>query len=99
MCLYLVDKTQGFKSLSVKHINKLMILDCEQYIFSQYNDLKFVEKIIKKHPECINKTGKRSIIESTILDKDGKKQGKKFTRLKAIRPPKWIRNLMFYYSF
>ena len=88
LCLCLVDKMPGFKSLNVKQINKLMILDCERYLYSQYNELDFIEKIIKKHPECIDKTGKRSIVKSTILDKVGKRQGKKFTRFEAVGPPK-----------
>jgi len=84
--LYLVDKKPKFRPLKAKKLNKLYILQSENLIFSRYNKLDFVNKIIKKHPECINKYGKRSIIQSKILDKLGDKK-KKSTRIKAVKPP------------
>ncbi len=86
LCLYMVDKKLGFKSLDVKKINKLIIIQSERFIFSRYNKFDFVKKIINKYPECIDKTGKRTIIESTILDEIGNKN-KRFARFEAVKPP------------
>jgi len=86
LCLCMVDKKLGFKSLDVKKINKLMIIQSERFIFSRYNKFNFVKKIINKYPECIDKTEKRSILESTILDEIGN-NNKKFARFEAVKPP------------
>ena len=86
LCLYLVDKKPKFRPLNVKKVNKLYILQSENLIFSRFNKFDFVNKIIKKHPECIDKNGKRTIIQSKILDKLGD-QEKKFIKFKAVKPP------------
>lgn len=86
LCLYLVDKKPRFKPLDVKKVNNLVIIQSENSIFSQFNKVEFVIKIIKKHPESINKIGRRTITQSITLNKlsDGKN---KIARFKAIKPP------------
>lgn len=83
LCLYLVDKKPKFKPLRAKKINKLIILQSEEFVFSQFNNLDFVKIIINKHPECVQKTGKRSIVTSTILEKKGNKK-KRFESVKPL---------------
>ena len=62
------------------------IKQSENLIFSRFNKFDYVNKIIKKHPECIDKYGKRTIIQSKILDKLGV-QEKESTSVKAVKPP------------
>lgn len=86
LCLYLADKKPRFRPLDAKKVNKICVLQSENLIFSRFNKFDFVSKIIKKHPECIDKNGKRTIIQSKILDKLGV-QEKRSTRFKAVKPP------------
>ena len=62
LCLCMFDKLNGIKPLSVHNIHKEIILQSNLYIYSHTSNLEFINKIIKKNPECIEKKGKRSII-------------------------------------
>lgn len=87
LCLYLCDRQDGFRPLKTEKINKLTIMQSNKYIFSKYEKFDFIERIIKKHPEYVDKTGKRSIVRSVILDKNSikKKNRIKFEALKPYR--------------
>ncbi len=87
LCLYLVDKKPKFKPLDVKKVNKLYILQSENLLFSQFNKIDFVNKIIKKNPECVDKYGKRTIIQSKILDNLGDRELSSIS-FKAVNQPK-----------
>ncbi|KKN14907.1 hypothetical protein LCGC14_0991460 [marine sediment metagenome] len=86
LCLYLADKKPKFKPLDVKKVNKLYIIQSENLLFSRFNKLAFVNIIVKKNPDCVDKSGKRTIIQSKILDRLGD-QDLKFAKIKAVKPP------------
>jgi len=62
LCICFYDKQDKIKPLKAQKINKEIILQSNKYIYSHLDKLGFINKVLKKHPTSINKTGKRSII-------------------------------------
>lgn len=64
LCLYDEDTT---KSLLTPHkINREIIFQADQYIFSHHNRLKFIKKIISKNPGCVDRDGNRQEIRASF---------------------------------
>jgi len=65
LCLCIYDKQEGISPLSLYKIKREIILQSNQYIYSHSNKLDFIEKVIKRNPDCVDKDGKRSIVIGT----------------------------------
>jgi len=67
ICLYLVDRQNGFKPLDKRKINKEIILQANQFLFTHKGNFNFIRKIIVKNPDCRDKKDKRVVIKGASL--------------------------------
>lgn len=66
ICICIYDKQDNVKPLSLKKINKEIVLQANEYIFSHKKNFSFVEKILKKSPEHRERNGKRTIVKASF---------------------------------
>ena len=66
VCLCLYDKTITKKLLTPPKINREIIIQADNYIFSSHNKLDFIKKIISKNPSCVDKDGNRQEIRASF---------------------------------
>lgn len=66
ICLCLYDKETTKTLLTPQKINREIILQADEYIFSHQNRLNFIKKIISKNPGCVDRNGNRQEIRASF---------------------------------
>ena len=66
ICLCLYDKETTKRLLTPSKINREIILQADEHIFSHHNKLNFVKKIISKNPACVDRDGNRQEIQASF---------------------------------
>jgi len=69
LCLCLIDQQPDTKRLSVGGINREIILQSKRYIFSHKKNFDYVNKILERYPECIDRDGRRSVVKYRDLSR------------------------------
>jgi len=67
-CICIYDKQDKIKPVSIHNINKEIVFQSNQFLYSHTNKISFINKIIKKNPDCIEKSGKRSIVIDNVKE-------------------------------
>ena len=76
ICLCLYDKETTKTLLTPHKINREIIFQANQYIFSHHNRLDFIKKIILKNPGCVDRDGNRQEIRASFKKIIKSKQNK-----------------------
>lgn len=66
ICLCIFDKIDSMKPLIPTKINREIILQADEYIFSHQKRFGFIKKILSKNPEYINRDGRRQEIKASF---------------------------------
>ena len=75
ICICIFEKIDSSKPLIPSKINKEIVLQADEYVFSHRNKFGFVKKILAKNPEYINRDGRRQEIKASfkrLLDEKNK---------------------------
>ena len=66
ICICLYDKETTKTMLTPHKINREIILQANEYIFSHHDRLNFIKKIISKNPSCVDRDGNRQEIRASF---------------------------------
>lgn len=64
ICLYDTEITKTL--LTPSKINREIILQADEHIFSHHNRLNFIKKIIIKNPDCVDRDGNRQEVRASF---------------------------------
>jgi hypothetical protein len=66
ICLCIFDEETTNSLLTPQKINREIVLQSDEYVFSHHNRLNFVKKIISNNPSCVDKDGERNEIRASF---------------------------------
>jgi len=74
LCLCLIDRQPDSKLLSIGGINREIVLQSDETIYSHKRDFSYIKKVISDYPDVIKKDGKRVEVQEFSLKNKKKKK-------------------------